>query len=100
MRFANPYFTIQEKMELLQRWIIVHSIIYYKLSTSIVTDADFDANCQQLVNLMRKYPHIVSKTRYAYCMQDFDGSTGFYLPDRLTEADRTILFTNAYRLEK
>lgn len=98
MRFANPYFIVVEKMELLQRWIIVHSILYYEHDVSVVTDAQFDSNSRQLVELMQKHPQAVSKTKYAYCMHDFDGSTGFDLPSRLNEEDGQKLRADASRL--
>lgn len=94
----NPYFTILEKIELLQRWIIVHSIIYYELNQSIVTDSQFDNNCNQLVELMRKYPKLINKSKYSYCFYDFDGSTGFHLVSRLNIDDYSKLFLDAYRL--
>lgn len=100
MNFKNPYFTIAEKLQLLQRWILVHSILYYELGASIVTDAMFDQNSRQLVELMAEYPQQLKRTKYFYCMYDFDGSTGFDLPSRLSEADRDGLFNNAKRLER
>ncbi len=89
MNFAvNPYFTKREKIELLQNWLIVHSIIYYSMGEAIATDAKFDDNCRQLVDMARSYPDIFLKSKYHYCFYDFDGSTGFDLPGRLNREDK------------
>ena len=95
---SNPYFTILEKIELLQRWIIVHSIVYYKLGQSIVTDTQFDHNCYQLVDLKERHQRYWNLSRYYYCMKDFDGSTGFDLPNKLNRKDSNKLWNDAKRL--
>ena len=100
MKFNNPYFDNTEKMELLQRWIIVQSILYYELDYSIVTDKVFDDNCKQLVKMMDKYPKSLKKTSYYYCMHDFDGATGFDLPSRLNEKDSDYLSQIASHLKR
>lgn len=87
MKFGNPYWHKVEKMDLLQRWIIVHSIIYYKLNDSIISDLMFDKNCQQLVEYKKKYKKTYKKSRYYYCMKKFDGSTGFDIMGKLTHDD-------------
>lgn len=76
------------RIEFIQRRIIVFSILYYDMDESILTDQEFDAASHQLVKLMEDTPKsVLEKTRYWYCMYDFDGSTGFYLYSRLTPSD-------------
>lgn len=76
------------RIEFIQRRIIVFSILYYNMDESILTDQEFDAASHQLVKLMKDTPKsVLEKTRYWYCMYDFDGSTGFYLYSRLTPSD-------------
>lgn len=76
------------RIEFIQRRIIVFSILYYNMDESILTDQEFDAASHQLVKLMEDTPKsVLEKTRYWYCMYDFDGSTGFYLYSRLTPSD-------------
>lgn len=76
------------RIEFIQRRIIVFSILYYNMDESILTDQEFDAASHQLVKLMEDTPKsVLEKTRYWYCMHDFDGSTGFYLYSRLTPSD-------------
>lgn len=91
MVFGNKNLTRIEKLELLQRWIIVQSILYYELDYSLVTDKVFDANCKQLVELMAKSKKSLPDTYYYYCMHDFDGSTGFDLYHKLRKKDRKYL---------
>ena len=80
------------KMSCLQKRIIVHSIIYYELNDSIISDAVFDKMCRELVELMESTPlDTCEKSKYWYCMYDFDGATGFDLYSRLTEKDKNIL---------
>lgn len=76
------------RIEFIQRRIIVFSILYYNMDESILTDQEFDAASHQLVKLMEDTPKsVLEKTRYWYCMYDFDGSTGFDLYRRLTPSD-------------
>lgn len=86
------YWSIKTIMSYIQRRIIVYSIMYYELSESCISDKDFDELSYQLVELMKSTPkEICKETDYWYCMYDFDGSTGFDLPDRLTDSDRDYL---------
>lgn len=89
MKFCSPYNTGLMKMDSLQRWILVQSIIYYELNKSIVSDKVFDKNCKDLVDLIRvsKYGEH-KKTDLYYVFKDFDGSTGFYLYHNLCKSDK------------
>ena len=83
MKWDNPYVSIQSKMESLQRWLIVHAHIYYNYNNNVVTDKMWDDNAYQLVDMKKQYPKTYKKTFYYPVMNDFDGSTGFDLFDRL-----------------
>lgn len=100
MKFTSENLTRKDKIELLQRWIIVQSMLYYELDFSLVSDKIFDANCQQLVRLMGKSRKTLPTTRYYYCMHDFDGSTGFDLYQRLNKKDRKHLSHIAKHLKR
>lgn len=85
----------------LQRRIIVYSIMYYEMSESCITDKSFDELSHQLVELMNSNPQeVLEQTTYWYAMYDFDGSTGFDIPDRLTKSDRDYLTTIASHVQK
>lgn len=95
------YWSIKTIMSYLQRRIIVYSIMYYELSESCITDKDFDELSYQLVELMKATPkEICKKSQYWYAMYDFDGSTGFDIPDRLTDSDRDYLTKIAHQVLK
>lgn len=90
-RMPCIYWSDAMKMSLLQRRIIVHSILYYECDESVISDKQYDALSKQLVNLMKQSPEQLKRTQYYYCMYDFDGSTGFDLRSRLTTKDNEYL---------
>ena len=86
------YWSIKTIISYIQRRIIIYSIMYYKLNNNCITDKSYDELSQQLLELMKSTPkEICKETQYWYCMYDFDGSTGFDIPDRLTNSDRDYL---------
>ena len=91
MRFSNPYWSLKTKMSALQRWLIVHSILYYELNEGIVSDKVFDANAYQLVDMQNSNPEIAKQTEYWYVFNDFDGTTGFHLYYGLNKKDKKYL---------
>lgn len=88
MVFRNPYWTWKTKLDLLARWIIVHSIIYYELDGNVVSDKMFDSNSHQFVRLVDEHPEEFKRSTYYKTMKGFDGSTGFDLFHRLKRYDR------------
>lgn len=85
----------------LQRRIIVYSIMYYEMNESCITDKSYDELSHQLIELMNSNPQeVLEQTTYWYAMYDFDGSTGFDIPDRLTKSDREYLTTIASHVQK
>lgn len=85
------YWNTKTKIEYIQRRIIVYSIAYYELNTSIVSDKYFDEISKQLVVLQNENKEIVKETAYGYVFYDFDGSTGFDLYHRLNKKDKEYL---------
>lgn len=93
------YWSNSTKASHLQRRIIVHSLIYYEMNNSVITDKQFDTMCQQLVDLQNAIEHEeFRETTYYYAMHDFDGSTGFYISSRLTDYDVEYLTNIAERV--
>ena len=95
MTFAKP-FTNLEKIQLLQRSILVNSYAYYELNDNLLSDFQYDANARQLVDLMRSYPNEAKKSRYHkyfrdYCPESNDThyTSGFDLLARL-EKDKKL----------
>lgn len=91
MKFANPYWSNKLRISALQRWVIVHSILYYEMSDSIITDGEFDANAHQLVQMQKDDPEAAEQSDYWYVFYDFDAVTGYYIYDRLTDDDKDYL---------
>ena len=86
------YWRDATKLSYLQRRIIVHSILYYEMDSSVINDKQFDVLCQQLVQMQKEADFAeFRKSTYYYVMHDFDGSTGFYLYGRLTKYDKEYL---------
>ncbi|MBQ0112168.1 MAG: hypothetical protein KBT03_03470 [Bacteroidales bacterium] len=86
------YWDDHVKISYLQRRIIVYSIMYYEQDESCVSDRQYDAISYQLVHLQSSVPEAEwKKSMYYYAMYDFDGSTGFDIPSRLTKKDREYL---------
>lgn len=76
----------------LQRRVLVYSILYYEYDKSPISDYDYDQIAHGLAELMYNTTN-VSESRYHYVFYDFDGSTGYFLPGRLTDDDREIIMS-------
>lgn len=94
------YWNNKTRIEYIQRRIIVFSIMYYELSESPLDDKQYDSIAYQLVEYMNTTPkEILEQTKYWYVFYDFDGSTGFYLPYRLTKEDKDYLYKIAQQVK-
>ena len=96
MRFRKP-FNIVEKVQLLQRWILVQSFAYYVLDSNIASDFTYDANAMQLVELMKNHPEDAKRSKYHeyfydYCPteEDVHYTSGFDLLERVRKADKGL----------
>lgn len=88
----TKYWSLETRVNFLQRVVILNSMIYYKLNTMCMEDKVFDAVAKQLVLLTQELSEVKKqKTHYWYVMYDFDGSTGFDLYDRLSDIDKNYL---------
>jgi len=79
-----------ERCSVIQRKILIHSILYYEMNKTILTDAEFDKMCRKLL-IGKEHTKNYHKTDYFYVFYDFDGSTGFDLYDRLEDDDKEYL---------
>lgn len=92
IEFKNPYWSKKMKLEYLQRYILVHSYLYYVLDNSVISDKQYDVVSMQLVDMMSNMSkEDIEKSKYNYVMYDFDGSTGFDLFYRLNEHDKDYI---------
>ena len=94
MKYNYP-FNVVEKIQLLQRWIMVQSFAYYELNENIATDFQYDANARQLEDLAKNHPEEFKRSRYYDYFNDFYDSdehatSGFDLLERVKKADSEL----------
>lgn len=65
-----------------RRQILVHSVIYYVLDDSIISDHTWTKWAEELEELQNTYPDIAKNCVYAKAFEGFDHSSGFDLPLR------------------
>lgn len=73
----------EEAFELInrrRRQMHVHSVIYYQMHTSIITDATFDDWAVELANTQKEYPQFKHKGYMPGLFADWTGDTGMHLP--------------------
>ena len=75
MTFSKP-FTDLEKIQLLQRSILVNSYAYYELNANLLSDFQYDDNARQLVELMREHPKEAKRSRYYKYFRDYCPESG------------------------
>ena len=81
--------TTKQKVEALERMILVHSMLYYHMDTNIISDKRYDKLSRLLAEKLSTFSEKkIRSTQYGYVFYDFDGDTGFDLIDRLTKEDR------------
>lgn len=97
MRFDCPYWDDYTKYDLLARWIILHSYVYYELNENLVSDKMYDDNVRQFLELAVDQNRF-KKCAWYYVMHDFDGSTGFHLFKRLEKMDKRTIKRTAQML--
>ena len=102
MKIKFPiYWTMKERIEFLQRVILIHSYLYYECNTILISDKDYDELAKQLVEIQKgTHKFILEKTQYYYIFYDFDGTTGFDLWYRLKQDDKDYIAMIALSLGK
>lgn len=94
MKFHKP-FSIVEKIQLLQRSILVNSFAYYEMNDNILSDFQYDANARQLEELSKEHPEEFMRSRYFKYFHDFYDSedhatSGFALLQRVKATDNDL----------
>lgn len=84
MKFSRA-FTDLEKIQLLERSILVNSYAYYELDQNVLSDYQYDMNTRQLLELKRSNPEAFKKSRYYKYFDNFESGTGFDLSGRLSK---------------
>lgn len=87
-----------------RRQIVVHSYLYYKQDTSLISDYTFDKWCKELVELHNKHPRETKQAVFPEAFEGWSGFTGFDLfsKDNMTElwARQKALQLQTYSLRK
>lgn len=88
MNFSKP-FTDKEKIQLLQRSILVNAYAYYEMNENILSDRKYDMNALQLEKLKSENPDAFKKSKYYKYFADFESGTGFDLVSKI-RASKTM----------
>lgn len=84
--------TTQEYIDFLQRFIILHSYIYYELNNNLITDKEYDSKSKELVKYKNEYPELWKTSMYYKQFGDeYNGATGFTLYHDLDERQKEII---------
>lgn len=96
MKFPE-HFTDKDKIQLLQRSILVNSFAYYELNSNILTDFQYDDNAKQLKELKRRNPTAFENSRYNIYFKDFCSdsdnlhyTSGFDLLEAVKKNDKDL----------
>lgn len=94
------YFTDKEKIDFVQRVILIHSYLYYSLDSSVISDKSFDESARYLFTIQNLHDSswIKSNTQYGYVFYDFDGNTGFDLFEKLNNSDKKLIIQLSYKI--
>jgi hypothetical protein len=93
MKFPDNWTTV-DKLNRLQRMVLLHSIIYYDLDESVISDDYYNKLTRLLARKVERYrgTKTFKKTMYAYVFEGYtDGSTGFDLTHKLMKRDYEYL---------
>lgn len=71
---------IEDRIGYLRKKLLVHSIIYYRLNESIISDQKWAEWAVELEKLCAEHPKEAQRAFLAEEFQDFDHSTGYNLP--------------------
>lgn len=72
--------TIVQRIAHRRRQVFVHSTLYYRFCTSIISDSNFDRWAYELAELQRQYPEESATAPFASEFAGWDGTTGYDLP--------------------
>lgn len=76
----------------MERWILVHSYVYYQLNENIPTDFDYDMTVNQLFELMADDPEAFHRSRYYHIFENYEPgcTSGFELLEKVKRSDEML----------
>lgn len=73
--------SIANEIKRLRKIILVHSVIYYRMNSNIISDIQYDKFAKKLQKLQNENPLISKKVKELYEeFKNWDGCSGFNLP--------------------
>lgn len=87
---------IKELITRRRKQILVHSVIYYRMDSNIISDDKWNEWARELCRLQNQYPDIAEECIFADEFKDFDPASGFDLPLENTWANNKALQLIAY----
>lgn len=84
--------SLQDYIDFLQRFIILHSYIYYELDNNYISDMEYDKKSKELVRYKNEYPDLWKNSMYYKQFgNDYNGATGFTLYHDLDDEQKKII---------
>lgn len=83
--------SIVNQISFLERFILLHSIIYYHLNSTVITDKQYDEYARYLEKLIKLNEKEFKESQYYYAFINYSPSTGFDLYDKLSNHDKQYL---------
>jgi hypothetical protein len=72
---------IRELIHRRRRQVLVHSILYYRYDSPLISDATFDSWARELAALQKAHPELAEEVAYMReRFRGFTGNTGYDLP--------------------
>jgi len=83
--FSGTDLQIAEKIQRRRLQMLVHSYIYYDLNNNLISDATWSSWAVELAQLQKDYPEIEKRVPYREGFEEWDGSTGAFLPYKMLQ---------------
>ena len=88
----NTNLTTLQYIDYLQRYVILHSYIYYELNSNSISDKKYDEKAKELVKYKNDYPELWRNSMYYKQFGDeYNGATGFTLYHDLSNHQKKII---------
>jgi len=78
--FTGDELKVAELIQQRRYQLLIHSCIYYALNQNVISDMQWDIWAKELKTLQEHYPNISEKIMLFEYFEDWDASTGAFLP--------------------
>ncbi len=80
--FTGPELDIAELIQQRRLQMLVHSCLYYEMDTNLISDKQWSEWAVELAHLQTQYPDIAKQVIWSDAFEDWDGTSGAFLPLR------------------